>query len=148
LAVLQPLADNRFQVRMGTLAGLSLAGEQTVSELRFTALPGQPSAFVPLEVSDVSGTQNNGQPVPRAAGSDGRVVYLGAEPLLELLRREPQFLLVLYGRPAASCTVESTFSLTPAVTWTPFWVGPWSNLVEVFPLTPTNQARFFRAVWP
>jgi hypothetical protein len=147
-AVLQPLADNRFQVRMGTLAGLSLAGEQTVSELRFTALPGQPSAFVPLEVSDVSGTQNNGQPVPRAAGSDGRVVYLGAEPLLELLRREPQFLLVLYGRPAASCTVESTFSLTPAVTWTPFWVGPWSNLVEVFPLTPTNQARFFRAVWP
>jgi hypothetical protein len=147
-ATLQALANHQFQVRLGTLTGLSLAGELAVSELRFTALPGQPSGFVPLAVSDVSGTQNNGQPVPRAAGSDGRVVYLGAEPLLELLRHEPQFQLMLYGRPAASYTVESTFSLTPAVAWTPVWVGPSSNLVEVLLLAPTNQAQFFRAVSP
>ena len=148
LATLQPLAGDQFQVRLGTLPGLSLAGEQAVSALRFIAAPGQSSAFVPLAVSDVSGTQNTGQPVPRTAGNDGRVVYLGAEPLLELLRHEPQCRLLLFGRPAPSYTVESTLNLTPGVTWTPLWTGPSSNLVEVFLLAPTNQAQFFRAVSP
>jgi hypothetical protein len=72
------------------------------------------------------------------------VVYLGAEPLLELLHDTNDTELVVYGR-APEYTVESTANLNPAIAWTPFWTGPLTNLMQVLPLTPTNRMQFFRA---
>ncbi len=147
-ATLQSLGANRYRIRLGAATGQQFAGEQSLSRLRFTAAAGQASAFVPLVVSDVSASQTDGQPVPRTLGSPGRVVYLGPEPLLEALRGGGQAELRLYGRPAPSYTVESTLNLNPVVQWLPYWNGPVSNLLQVLPLAPTNQAQFFRARTP
>jgi hypothetical protein len=148
-AVLQSLGGNRYRVRLGAAAGQQFAGEQSLSRLRFVAASGQSSAFVRLPVSDVSGVQTDGQPVPRALGSPGRVVYLGPEPLLEALRTTGgQVELHLYARPAPGYTVETTLSLNPIVQWLPFWNGPVNNLLEVLTLSPTNQMQFFRARTP
>jgi hypothetical protein len=144
-ATLQPLAGHRYQVRLGAQAGAQFSGEQTLAHLRFTGLPNRSSTFVPLVATNVSATQANGQPVPRSLGSPGRVVYLGAEPLLEILRDTNDTELVVYGR-APEYTVESTASLNPAIAWMPFWTGPLTNLMQVLPLTPTNRMQFFRAV--
>ena len=143
-ATIQPLGSNRFQIRLGTQAGLNFAGEQVVSHLRFTALSNQPSAFVPLIVTNVSASQVNGQTVPRAAGVNGRAVYLGAEPLLEMVRDTNRTDLVVYGA-KAEYIVERTARMSP-VAWTPFWSGPLANLHAIVPLSPTNQSGFFRAV--
>lgn len=147
-AVLQSLGGNRYRVRLGAASGQHFAGEQALSRLRFVAASGQSSAFVQLPVSDVSGIRTDGQPVPRALGSPGRVVYLGPEPLLEALRTGGQVELHLYARPAPGYTVESTLNLNPVVQWLPFWNGPVNNLLEVLTLSPTNQAQFFRARTP
>jgi hypothetical protein len=148
-ALLQSLGGNRYRIRLGAAASQQFAGEQTLTRLRFVAASGQSSAFVGLPVSEVSGVQNDGQPVPRALGSPGRVVYLGPEPLLEALRNGGQTELHLYARPAGSgYTVESTLNLNPIVQWSPFWNGPVNNLLEVLPLSPTNRAQFFRARTP
>ena len=143
-ATIQSLGSNRFQIRLGTQAGLNFAGEQVVSHLRFTALSNQPSAFVPLIVTNVSATQVNGQTVPRAAGMNGRAVYLGAEPLLEMVRDTNRTDLVVYGV-MTEYIVERTARMSP-VAWTPFWSGPLANLHAIVPLSPTNQSGFFRAV--
>ncbi|HKQ40044.1 MAG TPA: putative Ig domain-containing protein, partial [Verrucomicrobiae bacterium] len=147
-ATLQPLGGNRYRVQLGAAASQHFAGEQIVSHLRFTALSGLPSTFVPLEVLTVTARQTDGEPVPRALGSDGRVVYLGNEPLLEILPRQDHLDLTLYGIPAPSYTIESKTSLVPTVNWAQYWQGPSSNLSEVFSVPPTNQMRYFRARRP
>jgi hypothetical protein len=76
------------------------------------------------------------------------VVYLGAQPLLEAFSNGAQVELHLYAPPASGYTVESTLNLNPIVQWLPFWNGPVNNLLEVLPLSPTNQAQFFRARRP
>jgi hypothetical protein len=93
-----------------------------------------------------SGEQSGGQPVPQALGSPGRVVYLGAEPLLEIAREDLDVDLFLYSRPTDNLTLDSTTDLLPVIGWQPYWQGASSNLMEVFSLTLTNQARYFRAV--
>jgi hypothetical protein len=148
-AVLQSLGGNRYRVRLGAAGGQQFAGEQLLSRLRFVAATGQASAFVRLPVSDVSGVQTDGQAVPRALGSPGRVVYLGPEPLLEMIRNSGQVELHRYAPPAApGYAVESTLNLNPIVQWLPFWNGPVNNLIEVLTVSPTNQAQFFRARTP
>jgi hypothetical protein len=145
---LQVLTPSQLLIRLRTLPGQNLAGEQVVTQLRFVAQTNKTSTFVPLVVSSVTGQQANGQPVPRALGSDGRVVYLGAQPLLETMRDGSRSLLILYGRPFDNYTLHAAPALTPPANWTPVWTGPLGNLSEVFTLTPTNAAQFFRAVGP
>jgi hypothetical protein len=147
-AVLQSLGGNRYRVQLGTLAGQTLAGEQTVAQLRFVTAPNQPSAFVPLVVSAVTGRQANGQIVPRADGLDGRVVYLNTEPLLEMANDETGRYLLLYARAGLGHTIESTQNLNPVIQWLPFWQGVPAGLLEVITLNPTNQTQFFRARQP
>ncbi len=145
---LQPLGNDQYRVRLGTLAGQSLPLGQSIVHLRVTALPGMPSSFVPFDASNVSGLQTDGQLVPRALGHAGRVVYLGVEPLLEMQRAGGPLTVTLFAQPGPTYALEGTASLTPLVQWTPLWSGSSSNLVQVFQLTPTNQFQFIRARRP
>ena len=147
-ATLQPIGNNRYQVQLRTLSGMNLAGEQIVSQLRFMSLSNRLSAFVPLLTSGVAAEQSNGQPVPRALGNNGRVAYLGAEPLLELQSGHPQLRLHLYGRPPGRYIIQSTPSLHPPIDWDVFWQGTPAGLIEVFSVSATNRALFFRAERP
>ncbi len=148
-ATLDPLGNNRYRVRLDTLPGQVVAGSQAVSRLRFTAAPGQPSAFVALPISDVTAVQANAQPVPRTLGRPGRVAYVGPQPLLELdPPRSPTpapLDLRLYGRPNVPYTIETTPRLVSPISWSPFWSGSVSNLVQIVPVDATNSAAWFRA---
>ena len=144
-ARLQPLGGNRYQVQLGTLPGISLSGEQVVSQLNFQAVPNQSSAFIPLQLSAVTARQANGAPLPRALGQPGRVVYLGKEPLVEMTEGAQQVDLTIYGA-GDTYQIESTPSLAPGFQWAPFWSGVLFDYMDVIPVDPTEQSQFFRAI--
>lgn len=144
-ATLSPLGGNQYQVQLAALPGQSMSGEQAMVDLRFDAPAGQPSAFVPLVASSVVATQVDGQPVPKAAGSPGRVVYLDQESLLELVPQSNHMDLVLYGR-APEYVIQSTPGLPPLGAWTRLRDGSPTNYVLSFPVITTNHMGFFRAV--
>ena len=144
----QIISSNRIQVQLGTVPGQNLAGAVAVSSLRFTALSNRPSAFVPLVVSGVTARQSNGQLVPRTGGADGRVVYVGTEPLLESTGTNGTVRLSLYGPPAPGYTVESTTNLLPTIVWSPYWQGGFSNLLQTIDIPTNSPKRFFRARRP
>jgi hypothetical protein len=144
-ARIQALGGNRYQVQLGTLPGVSLSGERIVSQLTFQSVANQSSAFVPLFLSNVAAIQSNGSPLPRALGQPGRVVYLGREPLLEMVESAQQVDLTIYGS-GDTYSIESTPSLAPGFQWTPFWSGVLIDYMDVIPVDPTEESQFFRAI--
>ncbi|MBL9167083.1 MAG: putative Ig domain-containing protein [Verrucomicrobiales bacterium] len=144
-ARIQALGGNRYQVQLGTLPGVSLSGERIVSQLTFQTVANQSSAFVPLFISNVAAIQSNGSPLPRALGQPGRVVYLGREPLLEMVESAQQVDLTIYGS-GDTYNIESTPSLAPGFQWTPFWSGVLIDYMDVIPVDPTEESQFFRAI--
>jgi len=145
-ALLQPLGVNRFLVQLGSSGGLTLTGLQAVAQLSFSALPNFPSAFVPLTIGNVTGADVQGQPLPSTAGVPGRVVYLDAEPLLEVLPIIDQLWLYLYSRTGGIYTVQSSPTLNPPLPWTLLSSGPITNLTSTFQLQTNGQSEFFRAI--
>jgi hypothetical protein len=80
------------------------------------------------------------------------VVYLGAEPLVELLPNttvEPgQLMLVVYSDSTGTVTVESTLSLLDPVDWQVFWEAVPTSAVEVIVLPMAEQEQYFRVINP
>src|SRR5262249_44269743 len=75
-AALQTIGLDRWEVSLQALPGQFLLGTQTVASLCFRAVPGRPSAFIPLRVSSISAVQAGQGVAPRALGHDGRVVLI------------------------------------------------------------------------
>jgi len=145
-ATLQPAGTDRVQLLLR--AATALPSGQPLASLGFVAPSNQPSAIIPLLVSNAQALQASGVVVPRVFAQDGRVVIVGAAPSLEAtIATNGQRMLMLYGRPGVTYDVESTPSLNPVVLWTQHWRGGVTNLVQ--PITPeTNQMRFYRARRP
>src|SRR2546425_456269 len=73
-ATMQPTGPGTFQVSLQTLSGQTLLGAQTVSTLNFAAPSNAPSAFVWLQISNLSARQANGSVLSRMLSNDGRVI--------------------------------------------------------------------------
>jgi hypothetical protein len=123
-----------------------LKGIKLLANLNFTSVTNQMSAFVPLNLSGLMGTQGNGTVVPTALAKNGRVVVIGAASLLEaLIRTNGQRTLVFYGHPQTSSTLESTTNLMDSGSWKVEWQGTLTNLSHVFDdLGNTNNIIFYR----
>jgi hypothetical protein len=148
-STLQALPNNEFQVRLEAVAGQRIANDGVVSELRFVATGGATSGFVPISVLNVSAVQFNGIPAPRALGSDGRVVYLNAQPLLELpVATRPEADLYLYTRAPGNYTIQSAATLDAPIAWSILKVQPTTNLMEVLTISSTNRAQYLRVMSP
>ncbi len=127
--------------------GESLQGTQHLAKLHFNIAAGRASAFVPLTVSGISAVrQGTGLP-PGTLVNDGRVVVIGAQPLLEAQRsgsgaRE----MTLYGHPGVHYTLESISNYLDGQGWTPWREVTMTNLTERLPLAdPAPPVIFYRA---
>ncbi len=133
------------QVSFTLPAASVLHGPTNVGQLGFTALSNQHSAIVPLAVSNVAGLKLDGGSAAKAFGQPGRVVVIGPEPLLEFVRDTNGLpLLILYGKPGSSYTMEWRTNLM-AGTWQFGWRVPLTNLFQDFGVEANKPSQFYRA---
>ena len=139
---------NLHSLSFTTCSNLFLLGTQQVAWLHFTAVSNQTSAFVNLNLDNAVGIQPNGTEVRNFAPQSGRLVIIGEEPLLELLFGTNGYpALVLYGKPAWNCDMETRPRLDSATPWQLYQQTVLEDLFQSFDLAPaTNSVRFFRAV--
>jgi hypothetical protein len=142
-----PLSNALHRLSLITCPNQSLVGTQQVAWLNFTAAPGQTSAFLELQFTDLEGHQPDGGTVANFAPQSGRVVVVGEEPMLELLHStNNSALLILYGKPLYSYQLESAPSLQTPIQWAPWQQLALTNLFAPVNVAITNQQRFYRAV--
>ncbi len=144
------LNDHQFLVSFALSEEEVLYGPTNVGELSLEALAGQSSAFVPLEITEVTGRKPDGGIVGTWYGYPGRVVVIGPEPLLEAVlnsNREPA--LIVYGTPGTTNQLQSRTTLDLFSNWADGWlpvVVPTNGLWQVVdPLELTNAIQFIRA---
>ncbi len=146
-SLLTPLASDRALAWFDTADGAVLVGRRTVGLLEFQAPSNQVSRIVPVSVLGVTAMQGNGVPVPAPLGTNGRVVVVGAEPLLEpLLATNGVQTLRLYGRPGHTYTLESAPALIENGSWRVEWQGTMTDLSRSFDVPrPASGTIFYRA---
>jgi hypothetical protein len=125
-----------------------LIGTQQVAWLHFNTVSNQSSAFVALRLDNTVGYQADGTEVRNFAPQSGRLVIIGAEPLLEAVfnaNRAPT--LILYGPPGFNYEVQTHPQFdAPREMWQPYWQGPLEDLFRSLPLNAgANRTLFFRA---
>lgn len=105
-------------VSMTARTGNSLLGTQQLATLRFQAIPGQSSAFTPLEVVSVNFTPVNAGLDPTILVNNGRAVVIGDQPLLEpVLTNLAQRQMTIYGRTGNAYTIEYSTNLADTNGW-------------------------------
>ena len=144
----QPITNGQFLLSFGTCSNQFLIGTQQVAWLNFTAISNQSSAFVPLNLDQITGHEPNGSSVANFAPQNGRVVIVGLEPLLEaLLATNQDVTVTLYAAVSSTNELSVASALNPPVTWLPRQEVVMTNLFRDFPsTTTTNQMQLFRAV--
>jgi hypothetical protein len=155
LAFVSPAADvasadltrtgsNLFAVRIASRPGIALPSGPPLVQLGFTAVTSQPSAFVPLLIAQLEGSQTNGLRLANALGQNGRVVVIGAEPLLEIpLTEARKQALILYGRPGTVYAIQAATNLAPTASWQSITNLSLTNIAQVIPAINTSAPRIF-----
>jgi hypothetical protein len=145
-ATVAPVSNNLAMICVSTCPGDVLLGTEAVAELRFTTLPNN-SAFVPLRLVEIAAVKDDGLPVDRVGGRDGRVIIIGNEPLLEATRgTNATVWLTLYGKPGSSYQITSSSYIPRAKPWPAAWKIGLTGLLDSFPLPDTTRpAQFFEA---
>ena len=143
----QNSAPGQEDVSFGLPEDRVLHGPTNVGQLCFTAMGGQSSAFVPLEIVDVEGRKPNGVLVANAYGQSGRVVVVGEQPLLEaFIATNGQLALILYAQPGTTNLLQRTTSLNAPAEWQPMGRTVTSNLIEIIqPILMPERTLFLRA---
>jgi hypothetical protein len=140
-------SNGQVHIELTLPANRILYGPTNVGELGFTAVARQSSAFVPLLITDIDGLKPDGAPVANAIGNAGRVVVIGAEPLLEAWRLPSgQVQLTVYGPPGVTVRLETTTNLAETASWTTWRDVTLSGLsTNVSPVPSSSQTLFIRA---
>ena len=142
-ATLTPLGNNRYALRLVSSGGL-VGSTNAVAMFQFTATNAGPSAFVPVTVSEVTGTRATGSAVDSVGSADGRIVFINREPLMELAR-QPLDSLTLFGRPGTGYELQFGTNLL-AGGWRGLDRIPLTNRVLSLPAVVTNGLGFFRTM--
>jgi hypothetical protein len=139
--------EGMYLAALGTCSNQFLVGTQQVAWLVITAVANQQSAFVPVEIGPSIGTQPDGTFVTNYVTQAGRVVIVGAEPLLEAGRSTNGLVqVILYAPVGTTNTVQTTTQLPVTGPWTPWQQITPTNLVTPLPpLSATNRTLFLRA---
>jgi hypothetical protein len=144
---LQMTDPNTAALSFTATPGHSLQGTQHLARLRFTAVPGQTSAFVTLAISSMSSTRSAIGLTPTWLADDGRIAIISGQSLLEArLIDAGQRELTLYGKLGVAYTIESCTNFAPEGSWTFLQQVTLTNLFQTLPAgNPTSTAIFFRA---
>ncbi len=143
--LIQSNSASQTRFSLGVTNGRTLQGQILLGSIGFTALPGL-SAFLPLEVTNITGAATDGTTVGNGSGQPGRVVLIGSQPLLEAgLSAKNSRTLTLYGNPGSSYMIQWDTN-TLGTSWAPGWRVPMTNIVEEFTGVGANAAtEFYRA---
>lgn len=142
-----PLGGSSWLLHFAAQSGQSFSGAKQLGQLTFTAVAGQSSAFVPLQVAGLAAIKPDASPVSQVVAQSGRVVVVGYEPLLEALRApDDSRTLMLYARPNATYAIEYANALSSSNPWT-FWTRvPMTGLSATLqPTQPIQPSVFYRA---
>lgn len=120
-------AGNNYLLHLKARTGQVIFGAKQIAQLAFTAIPGQPSAFVPLKLTSIVATKPDSSTVGNLLAQSGRLVVVGQESLVEITPTAGGTRsLMMYGKPGSSYALEFTTNLNSPATW---------NLVARIPLT-------------
>jgi hypothetical protein len=141
------VSPSAMLVNLSFGGGQLFHGTQAVAQLTFNAVSNQHSAFLPLTVSNLQVLNSAGQSVANELVQNGRIAYVGIEPMLELSpgSSNTSMTLTIYGRPGSSLMTEWRTNLASSAGWQPGWQIPMTNLAESFPLDGSLPAAFYRA---
>ena len=114
-SAVQELGAGRYRVSVTSQPGQSIRGSNVLAQLQFGSTVGQSSAFVPLPLSNIAARQPDGSVVGTTFVRDGRVVMIGDQPLLEMLRSDNGLTLRLFARPGDALDLERLSAL--GATW-------------------------------
>jgi hypothetical protein len=142
-AAIGSVTSSQTFFKLSTLPGQTLQSPALLGTIQLTALPG-PSAFVSLVASNILGTKVDGSTDGNIASQPGRVVLIGAVPLLEpKLGTNATRTLILYDNPGTNYLLQFNTSLT-SPNWQSGGSGTVTNLIQVFPVDPTAPTLFYR----
>ncbi len=142
---IQPAGAGFYLLEVSARPGRVLSRTEPVGYLEFLAGTNQPSAFVPLRLSELNGLQVNGELVPRTITHDGRVGLIGLTPLLEaVVATNGTRAVLVHGTPGRTYALERATNLLNA-SWVSFAQGTLTNQSLRFEVGQTNQLQYFRA---
>jgi hypothetical protein len=147
-ATFQAAGADTATLTFTAVPGQSLVGTQRVARLHFTA-PAQSSAFVRLDLDNTSASLMAAGVAPTHLVNDGRVVVVGARPLLEArinsgIQRE----VILYGRRNTAYVVEYATNLVNGGVWRPratVFASQMTNLTQSLLLNQPPPPVYYRA---
>jgi RHS repeat-associated protein len=143
-ATLQDFTTN-ILISLSTTPGQSLQGTQQISWLNFQAVTNQPSGFISLPVTGITGIKPNAALYSYYVSHPGSVVVVQDQPLLQptissnLMRN-----LILYGKLGANYELQFTTNLGPLSDWQPLLDYTQTNGVINLGLDSTNPVIFYR----
>lgn len=144
-STLQPVTPTRSRIEFEWKPGASRFGPRELARLRFTALPGQPSAVVVLAAHEMEAETRDGGPLLRGADAFGRVVIVGTGPVLTI-ERDPTPAVRLYGRAGRRYRIEVRELAGGTNPWTLWQSAVLGGRFTDFPLEVLEGAsRYYRA---
>ena len=143
-ASLQTPGSNLVSITLGTAAGQTLQGAQTLAQLNFTLASNLPSAFLPVPVKSLQVTNSDGSATTNVQAQAGQLVIVGQQPLLQtMLGAGGQRSLALYGLPFSSYQLQYATNLANPIQWYNLMRAPMTNLLQVFTGLATHPAAIF-----
>jgi hypothetical protein len=140
----QTFDPSQIVFALATKSGEALQGPSLAGQICFTAASNS-SAFVPLLITNITGTKSDGAPVGNVFGLSGRVAIIGREPLLEAwLETNRHRMLTLYGNPGSSYEIDNITNIA-GTDWSLAWYVPLTNLFQTFGANERLQQVFYRA---
>jgi hypothetical protein len=107
----EELGDGRYRLSLRSQPGQSIRGSNVLAQLQLGSVAPQSSAFLPLPLSNITARQPDGSVVGTTFARAGRVVMIGDQPLLELMRGSNGLTLRLFARPGDAHDLERTTGL-------------------------------------
>jgi subtilase family serine protease len=144
---LSGLGADRYRVSLVLKPAEMVSGSRALARLGFAAVRNAGSAIVPLRVANLVGVQAAGQPVANWAASDGRVIVVDRQPLVDAGHGAAgQLSLVLYGLTNTTYVLQASPELE-LPQWSDTLTWPLTNRFQLFSIPPgtIQPARFFRA---
>jgi hypothetical protein len=140
-------APNSAAVQLSAAANNSLAGNQVIAQLHFTADTNQHSEIVSLSPDGVNAIQAGGRELTNGLAEGGRVFLIGTEPLLDISSvTGGAAQLVLFGPSGNSYQIQFKTNLVNGSDWAP--LGSYTLTTPYLPFTALGAGPegFYRAL--
>jgi hypothetical protein len=144
ISTVQVLDSARAGFTLSTKANQTLQSPSQLGNIFFSALPGA-SGFVPVVPADILAYKTDGTLAGNTGGQPGRVVVIGAEPLLKAWKGSNSIsMLTLYGNPGTNYEFLVGTNLSSNI-WLPAGSVLMTNLQQDFIINLTAPQMYFRA---